>query len=139
MTAPGASSLTAVAFSVGDSLPLLASTAIAAATPWGLVAWVRGVGARSVEVAAPEPASTVVRRLLPMVALQVACGWSALGIAGGLFHVAAAWMLVGWIFQLALNLAPARTLAVSRGLGLTGIAACAVAIALSVVARSGPA
>lgn len=119
----------------GDAAPLMASAAIAAATLWGLVAWVRDVGARSVDVSTPAPALTVLRRVLPLIVLQIACGWSALGIAGGLFNVGAAWMLVGWIFLLTLNLAPARTLRVARAIGMGGIVACGAMVATTVVMR----
>lgn len=109
-----------------DGIALGAALAIAAATLLGLAWWVRGVGARSTPgVPAPRPFA-LATRLLPLIALQCVCGVLVLGPAAGMASVAAAWMLMGWAFVLALNATPGLALRVSRWVGGTGAVACAL-------------
>ncbi|MDH0865862.1 hypothetical protein [Mitsuaria sp. GD03876] len=115
-------------WTLAGAAPALAAFAIAAATPWGLSRWALAVGTRAAPADATRAPAALLAALAPLLLLQLTCGVSALGVAGGLFVVAAAWMLIGWCFVLALNLAPARTLRASRGLGLAGIAACAAVL-----------
>ncbi|MCX2864255.1 hypothetical protein OOZ63_20715 [Paucibacter sp. PLA-PC-4] len=108
-------------------IALSAVLAISAATPLGLAWWVCGVGARSISAdPAAQSLCALAVRLLPLVALQCACGGFVLGLVAGLASVAAAWMLMGWAFVLALNATPGLALRVSRWVGGTGAVACAL-------------
>lgn len=103
---------------------MIAVLAVAASTLWGLSLWARLAGSRATPVEQPASPLALLVRLLPLVMLQVGAGWAALGPAGGLFSVAAAWMLMGWIFVLALNLSARRILRLSWWLGGVGLAGC---------------
>lgn len=116
---------------------LAAPAALAASSLRGLALWAAAAGTRPVPASAGGgPALHRAGGIGVLVALQIASAWACLGVAGGLFSVACAWMGVGWCFVLALNAVPQRTLAVARWLGAAGVLACIGLLAGAALARA---